>query len=610
MGDESAQDLTIRLNIDRSQAKAENRAAAADNRRLEKEVLSDAEATERARDGLSRTRHAAARRAARETADEEARATRRARDELGRFVSEGVAGHRKMEDAARKSATGQAASFAIAQAGLQKLIDLAGAYGQAVTDAGRKSRQLTSGFGDQRDQLRELAVLMGKEADNAFTLDFARFNRTTGFRPEEGLGFLTELYNSGAQYEGKTISQAEMAQYREQVGRLAVAKQIEPSVAGDVAGSLLGFTDYTKFGDQASEQALGRLNASLAILGRGKGNNAVLARQFSMLSSAALNEEAMKGVFQSPEEVAAVVSAGAEKHDAQAAEMARAAIRGMRDFSDKDAGGLLKRAGIDPTTAFIPAIEKLAPVVLGEAQAKGLKTEDVLAQYFKDTLTREAIGTYINKGVGGGIFADRLAFGAQNAGPAAALGTIDQFRRSEAGMRREADADVRLAEMERGAENSGLEVVRRQALARLVRRKEIDTNATNLKDYLVGKTSFGVLGEPEQLRIDEETQRLLRERTPAGVAAPPLSDLLNVSPLAREEDLRNRMGRIRAAGGNPFEPTPALAAPAPGQAPPAAADNSAVVEILRSINDGINRLFHQKPPPRPPAPMPGAPRQP
>ena len=64
----------------------------------------------------------------------------------------------------------------------------------------------------------------------------------------------------------------------------------------------------------------------------------------------------------------------------------------MRDFGDKHAAPLLRRARITPKTDFFQGLEQLAPVVEEEeARRTGLKTQDVLAKYFQNIRVREGM---------------------------------------------------------------------------------------------------------------------------------------------------------------------------------------------------------------------------
>lgn len=437
----------------------------------------------------------------------------------------------------------------LAQVGIMKLIDAAQALGAAIERAAEKQRAMTKGFVDSRDQLGELAALMGRTADSAFTLDIAKFGARTGMRSDESRQFLTELYNAGAQFKGQTISGPEFEQFGQQAAQLGAARGYEPGSFGDIAGTTLGFGDYNKFGAGASEEALSRLNKSMGILQHGKGRSQVLANQFSMLTSSALNEDEMLGTFTNVEDAAIAISIAAEKHDAQAAELTKIATRGLRGFgaADKQAP-LLREAGITPQTGFLQSLAQLSPIVQRQAEAGNVSTQDVLGKYF-DQAEAEAIGVFVNKGVIGGGIAERRQFAAGMGGPESALGDIQGYLTSERGQTRLAEADVNFAQMQRGAEDAGPDTLRRQAAARLIRNKQLATTSSELKDFLVGAGGFSPLGSGEQVRIDEEAQRLLQER---GGAAPSFASYLNVTPQARTEDLREQMEAMRQQGLDPM----------------------------------------------------------
>lgn len=613
---DSQNDLTIRLRLDRAQARAEQRRFVDEQKSAEREVATAAESAERARTAAARREARGRSQAAAEASAGVRSAAQRERDAHEAAGQSGAAGMARLGAAA-----------AVAQVGLQMLVDLAGKLGQAVSDAGDKSRKLTEAFGDQRDSNRELAALMGRKNDSAFTLDVARFNARAGLSRAEGREFLTAMYNAGGQYEGKTIEGPEFEQYKDLTARFALAKGYAMKETGDVAGTVLGFTDYRRLGDQAAETALGKTASASAILQRGKGDFPVLARQFSMLTSASLSEDALKGTFQDSDEVAAVISAAAEKSDAGAAELAKIAGRGLRDFKNP----LVQKAGVTPKDSFTQAFAKIAKVADAEVAARqastpGFKTEDYLREQLDDEGVIDAFNVFLNKGVAGGAFADRAAL-AKTEGAAAALDLVRSRDLDEDLTLRRARAGVELAETERGAVNSPLEIVRKQVLSELVKQRKIDTNATNLKDYLIGTTSFGLLGSGEQVRIDEAVQRKLIERN-GGKDDQSWSDYLNFSPTAREDDLMRRIERIRKRGGDPlrdatgafaapFTPTatPAMgAAPASAaleasaQAAAAAATGSAEgVQLLREVRDELRKANEKAPPPAPPAPMPGGP---
>ena len=128
----------------------------------------------------------------------------------------------------------------------------------------------------------------------------------------------------------------------------------------------------------------------------------------------------------------------------------------------------------------------------------------------------DAFNVFLNKGVEGGGFADRLAFAKENAGLRRRSGSSKipggAGRPGPRGRRR-----PQLAQAERASKSSDLTVVRKQALARLVREERIDTNATGVEDFLNKGASFGLIGDAEQKRIDDEVQHTLDARSPGGV---------------------------------------------------------------------------------------------
>jgi hypothetical protein len=410
-----------------------------------------------------------------------------------------------------------AAAAAVAQVGLQKMFELAQGFGSAMDAAGKKQQEFADRFASSRDKLGELAAMRNLPLTNAFALQEARFNVATGFRPDESTSFQKAFYGSGAQHIGKTISDKEAEQLKLQAGQLAVARHLDPDAVGKLAGKAIGFKDYKKFGVDASENALGDTFSALGILERGEGDTSVNLNQLSELSSAAVNEDEFKGVFKNINEAAIMISVMAEKDPGAAATFARASVRGLRDFGGKP-GELLKKAGITPGMSPFEAVEKLAPVVEAEAKRKGVKTEDVLRENFSDEREIQGIGVLINKGAGAtGVIADRRKYAAEHGGPDAAFAAIDQFQASEAGMSRRADAEVGLAEAERGEEGSKLAILRKQAIASLTKQHVLDSSSQKIQDFLADTLTFGVLPSSEQGRIDKEAQNILNARRPKGM---------------------------------------------------------------------------------------------
>jgi hypothetical protein len=491
--------------------------------------------------------------------------------------------------AAAKMATG----FVAVAATLRIAIGLARDFVNATKEGAEANRKLTQGFVGQRDRLRELATLTGKQADTAFTLAQAKFNAAAGLTQDEGLGFRIQFQNSAAQFSGSKISEKGHALAEQGAAQLIAAKGFDPALAGELAGSLLGFKDRSKMGDQeAATDYLGKLNSGTAILGRGKGRSSVLNNQFSMAAAAALNEDAQKGVFTDSDEVAAAVSVMAEKHDAAAAEMVRAANRGLRDFNDPKAGPLLKRAGVTPQTGFIGSLERIAPIINAEAKSSHMKTEDVLGKYFEDHLTREAIGVGINKGIDDKLFKDRIDYGKAQGGGAGAQTAIKGYLASDVGKQRLADSGVELAKTERGVQGAPLETVRRQATAELLKEGLLESSKAEVIKWISGASTFGVLPHDAEGAINSRTQEMLQRRKvpgmPAFHSAAPLFDAQD-----RDDAFGAQIEAIKSKGGDPFS------------------DNEEVLRELRAQTKVLEDLRAEKarsnaglPPPTPQA-LPG-----
>lgn len=538
-------------------------------------------------------------------AQRQAAAVDRSGDAYRRLGTDGSAGLGKISAAAL---AGGAAIGAMTTA--------AAGLGEAIESAARKSRELAANFGDQRDQLRELASVEGKPLDNAYTLNFARGNVRTGLRPEESARFQGAFLGSGEQFKGRTISDKEFSQFRQQSASLATATGINPEVIGDLAGKTLGFKDRRAAMDQASESALGELNQNIKILQRGSGGNATLVSQAARITSRLLSDDETKGIFKSSKEAAIAESVVAEAAPDEADTAVRAAVRGLRGFKGEKQSGLLKAAGISESTGFLESVKKLAPAVEAE-RAKGpagTKTQDVLAKYFTDERTRNALNVFLNKGIGGGIIADREAFaakmeqgpgGADAARGRAALDEIRKFQTSEAGQARKADAQIRLAEMERGAKSSKIDIIRKQALAEMIANGEIDTTGSNVHDFVVGKASFGMIGDVEQERINVRAAEIAARRADkAGVGGGWNSKAgitLNPFDSGYERGLNYTIGQIERAGFDPLSgnqiavkqrnqalgrlAAPAVPPAAAGRAGADAARNQAeMVKLLREQN--------------------------
>lgn len=546
----AARDFTINLKVDRSQAAAAARQQAADFG----DVVGKAK----------------------QAGDAQEAAANRAGGALGRFTKGAGEAGTAAAAAGQAGAEGFGAAALAANLGtmaLGKMAQAAAALGQALEAAAQKQEALAKGFASQGDKLRELAGMEGKQVDAAYTLDFAKFQKATAMRPEEALAFRTEFLNSGAQYLGRTISQGEAGQLQEQAASLAVARGLDPRQVGDLAGNLLGAKDWQQqFGDQASEAVLGTVARVMAGLGRGRGETSQLLGQTTELMAASVNEDVLKGTFRTPEEAAALVSTMAEYKPAEAGVYAQAAIRSLRDFQDKKMGPELQKAGVTPLMPFAEAAERFGKVITEESTAEGVPIQDIIARYAPDIRQQRALATLINKGLGPqGAMADRMKF-MGGFGAETATADIGAFRATDVGMTREAEADVALAQAQRGAELQRPNILRTQAIAELTREKQIDTTAAEISNFVARGASFGLIAGPERAKIDLRVAEILRRRgagvgvTPAaqepgifgGLGGGLLAPFLGEGPRqdftveGRNANFDQTAAAITAGGGNPM----------------------------------------------------------
>lgn len=504
--------------------------------------------------------------------------------------------------------------------GAQAIVSAVSGAFQAARD---RSAELARQVIDTRDALREIAAIKGVKSDTKLALKDAEFQAATGLRADESIAFQTAFQGSGAQFIGKTISEGAGEQFERDAAALAAKNGLNADVAGDLAGSLIGFTDFkaaaARTGQSEGDVALGQLNRGLGILGRGKGRNSVLANQLSMLAASMVNEDEMKGVFSNIEEAAVAISVGAEKHDAQAFEIVRTFNRATTEF-DGEQGETLKAAGLDANTKPFERARKLAEFLQREAVDKGAKPEAYLAGHgFTRMEDRDAIMTFINRGVEGGVIADRLAYAGELGGANEARADIKRFQEDPEGPGavRVAEAQRRAAELRAGVDKANQEALRQQAVARLTDRKEIDTTAANAEEAFFDKTSPAILlglspGYREE-KIDAEMQRILRERAAANGVHPDRirgqsgehGGLMAGSEEAQTDRIKSMMAGLSAAGVNPITGEPAGPRPAmPGlDASPLTGQPAAeALEQLRQINRNLER------PPAAREPIPVEPR--
>jgi hypothetical protein len=481
----------------------------------------------------------------------------RARDATGKFTA-GVKEAGEAGEAAGKrgsmSFTELASAISVVKQGFGPLISLAHEYGAAMEAAAAKRREITKSFTDERDRLRGLATVMDTVANTEFTKKQSAFRAATGLTSNEALGYREGFQNAAAAFKGTRISAAGHEAAELQGAKLSAVLGLPPEEMGEMMGNVVGFRDRTKMTDEeAAADVRSKAFGAEMLLQHGKGNPAVMTRQFNMTSASALNEDAMKGSFQTENQVATAVSIAAEKHDAQAAEMVKAALRVYRNFDDKQTKPLLEGAGVGREDTFESATRKIADFVGKEAAAgpAGTKTTDVLAKYIPEHLGREAVEVFANKVA---LFDERANYAKAFEGTAPSQAAIDKA---------EADADQGL-QLRKAEEAKAQHEAQRGALDARMATLRAQANAEN-EDPTIGAptgtmerwfgnqatrfTSFG-LGDPERIRQEQRMAHILARRGRAvGLDMTPLVDDF---PETAKADLQAMIDKITAAGGDPY----------------------------------------------------------
>lgn len=491
---------------------------------------------------------------------------------------------------------GVAGSYLSLQFAAQLLKDI----GDAAKEAAEHQDRLTDAVIAQRDAMRELQAMKGMPADTHAVLSLAKFSSDTGMSMDEARQFQADLMGSGEQHKGKNISDAQFEAYQKKVAQLTVAKGIDPASTATLAGLQLGFKDYSKFGDKAADMALADLNKALSVLIRGNGLSPELVPQLAKLAAASVSENDLAGTFPNSEDAGIAISMFAEANPGRSADMSQAAIRGLRGFK-KEQGPLLKKAGIDPQTGFLDAIQKLAPIVKAEAERTKTKIYDVLMANGFDQEESKALQVALDKGVGNkpgsGVIADRRATAKANGTPEAAQKVIDDARNDPNGA-----VIYRLVKQKKEEENAKIGAINVQVAAlkmeaesRLIKRREIDTADTNAGDLwhnrLNPKAWFGLEEGSRNQRLHSEEFRMLLQRGKAhGITEGEVREAAGLprekmrggaslfdanTTVARDKQVRGVLELFRAKGINPLN----------GERMPQAANDPQIPALLKQIAD-------------------------
>jgi hypothetical protein len=304
-----------------------------------------------------------------------------------------------------------------------------------------------------------LLAMQGKPANTKEALAAAALQAQTGLNDQEQQQFRQGFLGSGIQFKGVKISDQEFEKFDIMSARLAAVLKVDPMLIGQLAGATLGAKDYKKAaaatpGSTEAGLAMGDLFRDIQGVMRGRGENRELVRQMQELITMSVDEDALKGVFQSTRDAAKLLSAMAELRPGEAFTAAQQAIRGTRAFNEKKAKPFLQRAGVTLEDDFFAAVEKIRLEVDKEARATpGANYQDILKRYFNQ---KSSAGLFaaIARGAGpGGVFEDREKFMRSLEGEAPAAKFMQAAAADPTGAlrQREVEQGQRLLQLRKGA---------------------------------------------------------------------------------------------------------------------------------------------------------------
>ena len=447
---------------------------------------------------------------------------------------------------------GIAAKTAIAVTGLTSALTVARAIGTAIKEAHDKAKGFANDFIDTRDQLRELAKTMGEPLTDAFVKANQQFNVAARMTPGEGLAYRNRFSGSGIQFMGKNLTKDEFLDLERGGAQLATINGIDPGIAGDLFGGVAGMFNYNKFGKQAGEKALAVGNQSLMVLQRGRGLTNKNVDELTKLNSATFSEQEKMGTTANPVTNAAMVSIAAELNPNEAALPIIDLLSEIRKKGGK-AEPLMRAAGLNGTEDPIEIFKAIRPILEKEMQRTGLELDQVAGKFFEERGTR-LLTTFINKGVIGGGFDDRINYAKDYEDPMGVQKEIAKFNSDPTAINRENEAKIKEQQLSRGQAMADLTVLKKEAEANLLARGEIDTGWTNSVDAVMGLGWHSWMNgfDPRQERITTEAQMLMDKRWPGGKMPSDLFVRMGNQSTAQSQDefMASLMQQAKAAGGD------------------------------------------------------------
>jgi hypothetical protein len=346
-------ELIIKIGMDRSKATEESRRFREDQRKLSREVLSDADAEERAKVAMNRDTNgrfvAGAARA------------RRAGDEAGRsFLKMGRDAASAFDGAIQRASqfAGSLQSIVVGAAAVGVVRRAMGEMVGVMEAANAEARKQVDSLLSAKEAMREISMITGsKEGPTDAELQKLLNVRTaSGLSQGEAQKMLLEFEGAGNVAKGQNISDKEYERFKPLLAKFAATAgggEEGAGTYGKLGGLLLGLRHYDKAEDVlAAETQFNR------ILSTGVGDNPTLIKQGAKVAGAYISENG-HGIVKDERELAAITATASRINPEEAAEVMKSTTRVLRGFDEKWKP-LLKKAGITEKDTYSEAFNKLS----------------------------------------------------------------------------------------------------------------------------------------------------------------------------------------------------------------------------------------------------------
>jgi hypothetical protein len=351
------------------------------------------------------------------------------------------------------------------QVSLSALKQVAGAMNDVMREASDYTKRVAQGFINIQKAMQGISALTGKPNTNAFTLSEVQAGAAANLKPDQWTQFRDAFLSKASNYVGAgpnaKLSGAEGDKFQASMAEYAAQHGVSAGEMADFAGGLLAQQKTpTTAADMTSKagRVFATLEASSAKVGHLlPGMTRVMAQGISAEDSA--STLAMMPEL-APEEESTHL---------------------LRVFNELRQAKLEGKSGAFGVTPQMGMQEQLEAVVgnLKERSDKGEDLEALLSGITKESIAQNTLRGLVGQGPKG--FAQWK--GILQATPDNAVETsIAAGRQTDAGQQMRVEAQLALAEAERGAVNTGKERLKMEAEAQLTHEKRFDT--LHPEDYL------------------------------------------------------------------------------------------------------------------------------